>query len=415
MALRVLGAFPQQVARFAIARFESVSGLDPRLLYGLDLEALPARRVFDYATLKGRFPAISLGAALGGASASLALALGGPFLPQAFVTTLKGGSPSGDPQVYYQRSARLALQLAAQNPNFMTIQHYDPVHDEWMTRFVNHLRFKLLDLPQVYRRFICDHLEPGGAIVYLDCQARWLRYRVGERSVFQVGGWGAISAPEFLEGSPRLQEFCRKIGLQHCNWQLDGFPLEEGAESEWGCEPGLGEALERFCQENGFRFVPLRLPEPHDYSRLAFHAIRDLLRQEGRQPAGVLVEMFSQFDPYAVFQSGLLPLWLVFNTEDSRAFLESMRPHFPPDQPVFFSPLATFTLTPDIVPFPAWGETLAGLDWRNVGARASHYPADARALIEWSQPLRLWAAQHANPIHTVLPAEQLHAIADEHF
>ena len=163
--LNLLGRFPQGLARAVISRFEALSGLDPARLDGLQIETLARERLRDYAGLKGPFPAITLGAALGGASAHLALALGGPFLPQAFVTTLRGGAPDGDPQVYLQRSLERARSIARMNPEVLTIQHYDPVHDGWMTRHVNHLRFKLLDLPGVYREYLQQHLEPGGAVV----------------------------------------------------------------------------------------------------------------------------------------------------------------------------------------------------------------------------------------------------------
>lgn len=406
LALRVLGHLPQHAARSAISRFEAFSGLDPRRLENLSVDDLARERLRNYQRLVGPFPAVITGAALG-ASAHLALALGGPFLPQTFVTTLRGGSQTGDARIYFQRSADLARRLAAENPGILTIQHYDPVHDGWMTRFVNHLRFKLVDLPPAYQAFIRRSLEPGGAVVFLDCGAQWLRYQVGERSLFQVGGWGEISAQEFLEGSPRLDRYCQASGLHACDWRLPEYPVAWGPESEWGCEPGLGEALQAFCEQEGYRFVRIRLPEPHDFSRLAFSAVARLLEHEGRPPAGVFIEMFSQFDPHAVMQAGLLPVWLVFNTWDSLQFLTSMRPHFPQEKPVFFSPLSTFTLTPDLVPWESWIEALSGLDWRNVGTRPSHYPADALALTRWAEPLRDWVAENYRPMKARLAAEEL--------
>jgi hypothetical protein len=411
-ALRILGSLPQAAARFVISRFETVTGLDPAILEDLTIERLAAERLRDYAAAAGPFPCITLGAALGGAAAHLALALDGPFLPQAFVTSIRGGAPDGSVQMYYQQSAGLAQRLAEKNPEMLTIQHYDPVHDEWMTRYVNHLRFKLLDLPPSYREFLLSRLEPGGAVVYLDSQAQWLRYRTGERSVFQVGGWGDISPEEFLEGSPRLQAFSERVGLVEQDWRLPGFPLEQGPESEWGCEPGLGEALEDFCRQHGFRFVRIAFSEPHDYSRLAFHAVEHLLAQDGREPAGSLVEMFTQYDASAVMKSGLLPLWLIFNTWDSLRFLQDMRPHLPEGKPVFFSPLSTFTLTPDLVPFEHWAQSMEGFDWVNIGARPSHYPADARALVDWVQPLRRWVEDNLNPIRSRLRAEELAVLAE---
>jgi hypothetical protein len=291
----------------------------------------------------------------------------------------------------------------------MTVQHYDPVHDGWLTRFVNHLRFKLLDLPSAYIEFIKSRLSPGGAVVYLEGGATWLRYRVGPRSVFQVGGWGGISAEEFLQGSDRIRLYAPRAGLKITDWKLDPehWPLETGPESEWGSEPGLAEALETFCRSEGYRFVRICLPHPNDFSRLAFRAAQSLLAKEGREAAGVLVEMFSQFDTNAARQAGLLPLWLIFNTEDSSEYLKEMRTQFPAGKPVFFSPLSTFSLTPDLVPFKTWDAALADFRLIIIGARQSHYPADARALVKWVEPLRAWVAENRNPVRGRLEAEEL--------
>ncbi len=286
LALRMISFFPQSVARFAISRFESFSGIDAARLADLSVDTLVDTRLKDYAQLAGQFPSITIGAALGGASAFLALALNGPFLPQAFVATLKGGAPDGDITTYYQRSAALALEIARKNPHVLTIQHYDPIHDEWMTRRVNHLRIKLLDLPKGYARFIKSYLEPGGSVCYLDCQAQWLRYRTGERSVFQVGGWGDISPTEFLDGSERVAEYARRVGLKKTSWRLPGFPLEEGPESEWGSEAGMAEAVKAFCAAEGYEFKLISLPEPHAFSRLAWLAMQRMLAKDDRQPAG---------------------------------------------------------------------------------------------------------------------------------
>ncbi|MBN2387378.1 MAG: hypothetical protein JXB85_10185 [Anaerolineales bacterium] len=406
-----LGALPQEVARFAISRFQSLSGLPPEALDGFHINRLIDERLADYAQLSGPFPCLTIGAALGGATTYLSLALGGPFLPQTFVLSLKGGSPDGDVRVYLERSRRRALQIAAENPGLMTIQHYDPVHDGWLTRHVNHLRFKLLDLPPAYAAILYQHLEPSGTVVYLEGGAEWLRYRLGERSVFQVGGWGGITPEEFLEPGEQIRRSARQAGLKYSDWRLPDLPLERGPESEWGSEPGLGEALEAFCRSEGFRFVRIRLPHPDDFSRLAFAAAGKLLEKEGRPPAGVLVEMFSQFDASAAMQAGLLPLWLIFNTYDSLAYLQSMRARFPPAKPVFFSPLATFSQTPDLVPWESWVQALAGCTWINTGTRPSHYPSDARALVKWAAPLREWVTAHRNPITARLSAEELADLA----
>jgi hypothetical protein len=411
LLLPALGALPQSAARFVISRFEAITGLNPKVLDDFALAELLRLRLGDYDQLSGTFPAILAGAALSGSSASLSLALGGPFLPEAFVVSLKGGSYTGDVNEYLQRSLDAARRIADENPGLMTIQHYDPIHDGWMTRFINHIRFKLLDLPPAYAGFIRSKLEPGGAVVYLDSGAAWLRYRLGPRSVFQVGGWGGISTEEFLEGSDRIRIYARRAGLKYTDWRLKDYPLERGPESEWGSEPGLAKALEAFCRSEGYRFVRISLPDPNDFARLAFAAALKLLEKEGREPAGGLIEMFSQFDATAARQAGLLPLWLIYNTPDSLEFLREMRPQFPSNKPVFFSPLATFSMTPDLVPWKEWESALAGLKWTDIGTRPSHYPADARALVKWAEPLRKWVRENRQPVQAHLGAEEMGSLA----
>src|SRR5512137_2930361 len=115
-----LGTLPQGVARFVISRFQSISGLSPSLLDGFKIDELLQARLNDYAQLTGSFPAITIGAALGGATTYLSLALNAPFLPQAFVVTIKGGSKYGNVEEYLQRSLNPALRIADENPGLMT-------------------------------------------------------------------------------------------------------------------------------------------------------------------------------------------------------------------------------------------------------------------------------------------------------
>jgi hypothetical protein len=128
-------------------------------------------QIGDYAQNEGQFSCITLGASLAGETSYISLALGSPFLPQAFVITLKGGAPKGDVVQYFNRTAKQALEIAKNNPELITIQHFDPIHDGWLTRYVNHLRSKLITLPQPYIDFIRRKLSTGGTLVYLDGQA----------------------------------------------------------------------------------------------------------------------------------------------------------------------------------------------------------------------------------------------------
>jgi len=89
-----------------------------------------------------------------------------------------------------------------------------------------------------------------------------------------------------------------------------------------------------------------------------------------------------------VSRYGLLPLWLIFNTEDSLRFLSDFCAEFDHNKPVLMSSLSTFSLTPDMASWNQWQESLDSFKVKNIGARKSHYPADPLALICWQEWLR---------------------------
>ena len=411
--LNALGYLPNKIAGQIVMRFQGWSSLDPELIRDLDIGQVIDQRLNDYTQLIDTFPAIVVGSALGGATTHLSLSLNAPFLPQAYVFTMRGGTSSGSVLEYFQRSARLANSLTMRNSGIVTIQHFDPIHDGWITRFANHLRFKLIDLPERYISFIQRSLKPGGAIVYLDCGANWLRYRTGERNYFQVGGWGGLSAEEYLSPDEQIIKYVHSTGMKEYDWRLKDFPLEVGRESEWGSEPGLGDSLAEFCHRNGYEYIQISLPQPHDFSTLAFRAVSHLLSKQETPPRAVSIEMFSQFDGTAVRRGGLLPLWLVFNTKDSLDYLTNMCVFFPQESKVFFSLLATFSNTPDLVSWEEWNNALAGFNWTNSGARADHYPADAHALTSWDKPVRDWVENNPAPIRSWLTIEELNGLVHD--
>lgn len=412
LGLRWLGSLPAAVAARVIPMVQGQSGLEPGLAAEVTTDGLTRNRLQDYRDVPGKFPGAVIGVAQGGSTAHLARLIGGPFLPQAFVLTLKGGADNGDAQKYFSLSRNIAVKITDRNPDLISIQHFDPVHDGWLTRRVNHLRLKLTRLPESYREFIRKRVEPGGEIVYLNGGATWLRQSVGRRNYYQAGGWGDIAADEFYYGSARLQEYAAREGWVTSVLKLVEYDVESGPESEWGCEPGLLEDLETFCRQEGYHFSPIRFNNPNQFSRLAFQAYRQFLANQDIAPGGVVIEMFSQFDAGLVHAGNLLPIWLIFNTNDSLRFLKTMLPEIPRELPVFFSALSTFSNTPDMVPWADWEAALSGYKVTNAGARSTHYPADAAALLDWWKPIQAWGQAHGKMPTGRLTGSELQALAE---
>lgn len=401
MGLALLNRLPVSVARAVVRQQFRWTSLPPREAENLMVEHLIGARLADYERVDGQFEAILVGSAMGGATAHLAAVLGVPFLPQPFILGLRGGSPEDEVPPHFALTSRVAERILERNPEVMAIGHFDPIHDGWLTRVVSHLRLKLIDLPRGYREFLQNKLKPDGTIVYLDCDARWLQYRVGSRQVYQIGGWGGISPQEFIEGSDRINRALAESGSNHRGgWGIPDQEPVEGPESEWGSEPGLDQALEVFAAEQGFGFERIKFADPQGFSRLAFLAHEELYRRQGREAEGVVVETFTQYDPQHVLSAGLLPLWLIFNTTDSRQFLKTQSQFFPRGKPVYFSGLVTLSRTPDMVPWEGWAQALGNFSWTSIGARPSRYPEDLISLWRWSERLR----DLAPPLEAVKPS-----------
>jgi hypothetical protein len=412
VGLAALSVFPAWVARRVAQWNMALSALEPGMANSLSIDDLVDERLNDYKDLPGDFEAVVVGAALGGAAAHLAATLGAPFLPQPFILSFRGGSPDDEVDSHFELSQQLGDRILANNKDVIAIGHFDPIHDGWLTRKVNHLRLKLIDLPSGYCDFLRNRLRPGGSILYLDCGARWLQYALGQRHFYQIGGWGGIPAQEFLQGSERIDNALAAAGSTHRGgWRLVNRVPEERPESEWGSVSGLDDALQAFADEQGFSFHRLRMPHPHDFSWLAFKTQQELCRRSGVRPQGVIIETFTQYDPSTALKGGLLPLWLIFNTFDSLEFLQRCRNAFPPEGQVFFSGLITLSRTPDMVPWAGWASALDGLTWTNIGARPKRYPEDLAALWRWPTKLRAWVREHPAPLTARLRVEDVLEIA----
>ena len=387
--LRVLNVLPPELARTIVRAQFSRSALASKRALQIDVDDLVEQRLGDYRDLEGRYPVVVMGSALAGATAHIAAVLGGPYLPQPFILGLRGGSPDESVEPHLSITSPVADEILKHNPKVRAIAHFDPIHDGWLTRSVSHLRLKLIDLPAAYHEFLRKFLMPGGTILYLDCRAQWLQFPIADRFTFQVGGWGAISPEEFITGSERIDQALAASGSPHRGgWRHPHIEPIWSPESEWGSEPGLDHALQAFAESNGYRYKRVHFLHPHDFSRLALRAHEALYSILGREIAGVVVETFTQYDPFTVLQAGLLPLWLIFNTSDSLEFMQSMLQQISPDLPIFFSGLATLSRTPDMVPWEAWSSAIEGRRWHNIGAGPRRYPEDLVALFQWGERLR---------------------------
>ncbi len=398
--LALLGRSPTMAL---LSRAAALTAVDPRRADRVSAEGLARWAVSLYRDLPGPFPAVVLGAP-SGAAARLADLLGAPFLPQTFLSSFRDPTHPDDVIAYQAHGEALARPILAREPTLHVVNHYDPLHDRFLVGQVNHLRYKLLDLPQAYRRFLEDRLAPDGTVILLECTLPWLQYRIAPRLTFQVGGLGDVPARTFLEGSPEIEALRGRPG----GWALPGdVPLDEAPESEWGSLPPFLEAAAAFARRRGWAVLRLTFDHPHALSRWVLTAWRRLLAREGIEPQGVLVEVFTQVAPAVPRRAALLPLWLPWNTRDSHRFLAAVLKDLPPEASVHLLMLPNFTVTPDLTPWHLWEAVLAGRRGRILGVSPRLYPADPRGLVRAARAIEAWSRRHPRPVRGRLPAADL--------
>ena len=404
--LSVAALFGQRVARAAVAQGAQFLGVHPTWADRITAEQLARWATSLYEESDGPFDALVVGAPNGGV-AHLAAATRAPFLSQHFLVSFRGPGDPDDIQSYFDRGTALAGRILSREPSIAVVNHYDPLHDRFLVRWVNHIRIKLLDLPQAYQDFIRRRLRPGGTLVFTDCRYSWLQYRVGPRHTFQVGGLGGVSDTEFTDGRPDVESLRGTPG----GWSLPGMPVETQAESEWGAAPPLCEVVETFARAHGYGFLALRGDHPEWYSHLALRAYRRLSEREEREPAGTLLEVFTQSNPIAPLVARLLPVWLPFNCTDSLDLLREVRAALPVDRPVLFTPLSNFVHTPDTVGWGDYEAALDGLDVGVLGVRRGLFPSDPAGLWRPAEELARWCRRHPDAVGVRLGVGDLEALA----
>ncbi len=389
---------PASLVKRLVSRALKDQGLDPALARYVSSEGLArqALGVYEKSEPGVGYPAIFVGAPNGGV-AYLAALLRVPFLPSHFLLSVADSTPVDDIRAYQRSGAAFIEPILDRNPDLHAVNHYDPVHDRFMVEHVNHVRLKLMDMPEAYRRFIREHLAPGGTIFFVDCEYYWHQYEIDPRHHVQVGGLGGYADEVYLNGSDELDTWLEKQGSKHRGgWTMPGeYPLHKGRESEWGTLPSFRDAAKRFCNQEQFQFTSIHGTHPEDFSALAYTAYLWESRLHKRTPQGILIDCFSQISPTAAIRSGLLPLWLPFNCDDSLEYLARMVPLMPTAKPILLSLLANFTQTPDLPGAQTWYQIVAkvgSVSW--IGTNPERNPIDLASRFDYLPQLQQWVLAH---------------------
>lgn len=403
-ALRLVTLGGKRAAIKAVERVIASFGVDPIWARRITTDDLASWAVSLYDDVAGPWDTIIIGAPNGGV-AHLATALGVPFLPQHFATNFRGAAPLDDVQAYQAEGAELATRVLRRNSDMAVINHYDPLHDRFQMKYMNRLRYKLLELPEAYQAFIYQNLKPGGTIIFVDCRYPWPIYLIGERHWFQVGGLGALDGRQFIEGEhPQIAALQAAAGSPPVgNWGLKGALAFDMSESKWGTLPPLHERVALFARENAYEFVSLEGAHPEYFAYLAFRVWQRLIQRSDLEPQGILLETATQVAPTATRLASLLPIWMPATCARGVEFLRRTLRDLGPGQlkqlPLVWLAMPDFAETFEVLPWATWMEAFNGAQVLPMGMDERLYPADPTALYGAREALMAWVAEHPAPVN----------------
>ena len=366
--LWLLSLLPEDLRIAGIEWGMSVSlGEPPQVLDSFDPKELPAWCTAQYPD--GKYKAIVIGSPNGGI-AHLASLLRAPFLTTSFGLAIRHHPIDPDDlDAYAATGDRYAADIleGADPGSIEVVDHYDPLHDRSLVKYVNFLRVKLHTVPQVYREFIRKNLAPGGKIILVDCTYPWPQLRVGKDSYFQIGGLGGLTPEDYLK-----------------RWGRD-LPLEMRPESEWGCPPEFSAALREFAKEAGIEVVEISYSHPSDYGALSYRAY---LACPGVRKREIMFDCFNYQNPLTNLQSGIPALWLPFNTQDALSFVRGFLVGREFSR-IYLAMVPSFARSPDTAKLDAWEDVLSvhgGLDLLAIDREA--FPADALAPFGYAEAMK---------------------------
>ncbi len=290
----------------------------------LDQHCREILSIYDPFVRKKRFPSVIFGAPNGGI-VNLAIAMGIPYLCSQFriPVVLNGegrGQDRDDLRPYAKVVDYVGERWIAKYQWGSVSCLVDPIHDRMDMGEFAHVREKFTDIPPAFKRFLVDHLEPTGTIVFVNTKYPWFSHRLRGRIYLQVGGLGDIAPMEYLTGSERVDQFLKAEKSEHQNgWRLADYDLVQRPESEWGTELELKKAVEEFCGENGYDLLLLEQDHPAGYNILASKALHRRHTADGGHCGGYSINIFWGLCPTFMLRARLLGCWFTFT---DRASLE---------------------------------------------------------------------------------------------
>lgn len=386
-----------------LRRFLYIVGGWREALKSRDIDHVQAEQMSQWVTglyPRRSYPGVMIGSA-NGAAVYLSTALGMPWLPQTFLIPIgrSGGALHPDElKKDIAMTRESARRLLENNPDLQVNQMHDPVQDRLMVERMAYFRVKRIGLGETFTRFLETRLPRGATILVLDCQYQWPMAKLGDRHYFQLGGFGGISAQEYLKGGARVSRFLRAQHSPVRRWdppKITGYR----PEAEWGFEPALLEGIRKIARKRGYRIKRLIIKDPEDMSPMVADLYRWWYRQRGIPDNRLLAESFILLEPYWCLRTGSVPFWLTFNTLSSADRLEKYLNKTAPFDEIYMTLFANGVRGAGQVPLSRWRASLrrARKIGRFVGVDEKAFPSDLGIYLRYSLEVKKIAGRYPLP------------------
>ncbi len=288
--------------------------------------------------------------------------------------------------------------ILAGNPDLQLHQMHDPVQDRLMVSQMGYFRLKRRNLGRTYRQFLENCLAPGGTIWLCDCSLSWPVTHVGPQHYFQVGGLGDVSPQEYLQGSSRVEEFLSRHRSQLRCWKH--APIDANLpEAEWGFLPELGEDVQRFAAERGFRVKRIIFDHPENLSAPVADLHQWWYNCRGFASSRLLIECFAYCQPYIALRTRTIPLWVAFNTEKSLTTAEDYVSRRDPFAEIYVMLFSNVVKGIGLTPINRWQAILDRAQKKSawIGTNPAQFPTDIGSFVRFHADLKKQMTDHLDP------------------
>jgi hypothetical protein len=410
-----VGRMPVPVREFVFSWFSGYDALAAPAAAALDFDAVSAKVATVYP--RRRYPAVAVGSS-GGALIHLCAAMGVPWLPQTLLVPVRQETDLTDDPLRAEHAFDATAQaLLDRNPDVALHYMHDPNQDRLALRRIAYFRVKRIRLGPAYERFLTDVLEPGGTILLAECGHRWPTTRLGDRHVFQVGGFGGMPPPEYHTGSLRVADYLRRYRAGVQRWPTP-VPDTDSPEAEWGFEPGLRDDVMEFADRHGFRVRRLVSDDAEALSPVVADLYRWWHTERGLPADRLVIDSFFLLDPWWTLRVGAVPYWSVFPVQPSAdalcRYLDGVEPYDHLQLGLFCHGVTSVGLAT----VEQWREVLARarVSGRFAGVVPHRYPVDPQAFDGYLRALRATPGRYPLPASLPLDALEtfLHTGADRY-